>query len=71
VSDRSYAYAPEAEFLKVYVLEQAPWLGEFQAEILQFPHGKHDDQVDSMSQALCWQRERSRRTFRVTDLEGF
>ena len=68
---RMSAETAQIEAGKVFIPEQAPWLGEFQAEILQFPHGKHDDQVDSMSQALCWQRERSRRTFRVTDLEGF
>ncbi len=39
-----------------YVLlpERAPWLQEFQTEILQFPHGRHDDQVDSLSQFLAW-----------------
>ena len=26
----------------------------FQTEILQFPAGKHDDQVDSLSQFLMW-----------------
>ncbi len=35
-----------------YVLlpKRAPWLQNFQTEILQFPHGRHDDQVDSLSQ---------------------
>ncbi len=39
-----------------YVLlpECAPWLQDFQTEILQFPHGRHDDQVDSLSQFLAW-----------------
>jgi predicted phage terminase large subunit-like protein len=32
----------------------ASWLGEFQREILSFPHGRHDDQIDSVSQALGW-----------------
>jgi phage terminase large subunit-like protein len=30
------------------------------AELLAFPGGKHDDQVDSISQALTWIRERRR-----------
>ena len=30
----------------------APWLGEYVAELLAFPNGRHDDQVDSTSQAL-------------------
>ncbi len=39
-----------------YVLlpERAAWLQDFQTEILQFPHGRHDDQVDALSQALAW-----------------
>ena len=39
-----------------YVLlsKRAPWLQDFQTEILQFPHGRHDDQVDSLSQFLSW-----------------
>ena len=27
----------------------APWLGEFLTELLSFPNGRHDDQVDSVS----------------------
>ncbi len=34
--------------------ERAPWLQDFQTEILQFPAGKHDDQIDSLSQFLKW-----------------
>ena len=34
--------------------ERAPWLQDFQTEILQFPHGRHGDQVDSLSQFLSW-----------------
>ena len=33
---------------------KAPWLDEFRAEILAFPHGRYDDQVDSVSQFLAW-----------------
>ncbi len=39
---------------QVYLPKQAPWLAEFQNEVLAFPHGAHDDQVDSMSQFLAW-----------------
>ena len=31
---------------------EAPWLGQYLSELLAFPLGKHDDQVDSTSQAL-------------------
>ena len=32
----------------------ASWLQDFQTETLQFPYGRHDDQVDSLSQFLAW-----------------
>ena len=32
---------------KVYLPSKAPWLAEFQAELLAFPAGKHDDMVDA------------------------
>ncbi len=48
--------APSAKIEAGYVLlpERAPWLQDFQTEILQFPAGKHDDQIDSLSQFLNW-----------------
>jgi len=36
---------------------RANWLEEFTAELLAFP-GRHDDQVDALTQALAWGRER-------------
>ncbi|HHW26240.1 MAG TPA: phage terminase large subunit [Firmicutes bacterium] len=35
----------------VYFLRNAPWLGEYENELLYFPKGKHDDQVDMTSYA--------------------
>jgi hypothetical protein len=32
----------------------APWLGDYVSELVAFPVGLHDDQVDSTSQALGW-----------------
>jgi predicted phage terminase large subunit-like protein len=32
--------------------ERAPWLADLEAELFAFPGGKHDDQCDSISQAL-------------------
>jgi predicted phage terminase large subunit-like protein len=40
--------------------ERAPWLEVFQAEVLAFPQGRHDDQIDALSQLLAW-TERQRR----------
>lgn len=36
----------------VYLPETAPWLSAFESEVAVFPNGKHDDQVDSMTQFL-------------------
>ena len=38
----------------VLLPEDAPWLGDFQVEIMAFPNGHHDDQVDSVAQFLAW-----------------
>jgi predicted phage terminase large subunit-like protein len=36
----------------LFLPEQAEWLDDFEAELLSFPSGKFDDQVDAFSQAL-------------------
>jgi predicted phage terminase large subunit-like protein len=36
----------------VYLPERASWLADFEAELFAFPGGRHDDQCDSVSQAL-------------------
>jgi predicted phage terminase large subunit-like protein len=36
----------------------ASWLGDFEAEMNAFPGGRHDDQVDSVSQFLEWASSR-------------
>jgi hypothetical protein len=36
--------------------KDAPWLDGLKAEPLGFPNTKHDDQVDSITQALVWIR---------------
>jgi len=38
----------------VHFPEDAPWLDELMAELLGFPGVRHDDQVDSISQALAF-----------------
>ncbi len=37
----------------VHLPEQAPWLASFEAELFAFPGSRHDDQIDSVSQALA------------------
>ena len=36
---------------------RAAWLEELTAELLAFP-GRHDDQVDALTQGLAWARQR-------------
>ena len=57
---------------QVHVPERASWLGDFQAEVKMFPNGKHDDQVDSMSQFLNWidKRQRYSNETRFARLDG-
>jgi predicted phage terminase large subunit-like protein len=38
----------------VHIPETAPWLAEYLHEMVVFPKGKHDDQVDSTAQFLDW-----------------
>jgi predicted phage terminase large subunit-like protein len=38
----------------VRIPETAPWLDEYLHELMVFPKGKHDDQVDSTAQFLDW-----------------
>jgi predicted phage terminase large subunit-like protein len=36
----------------VFLPERAPWLADLEAELFAFPGSRHDDQCDSVSQAL-------------------
>ncbi|MCW3476404.1 phage terminase large subunit [Limobrevibacterium gyesilva] len=51
---RLLAQAPKFEAGQVLLPREAPWLAEYASELLAFPNGTHDDQVDSTSQALNW-----------------
>lgn len=42
---------------EVLIPQSAPWLDTYIAELCAFPNAKHDDQVDSTSQALAWIRQ--------------
>jgi predicted phage terminase large subunit-like protein len=43
---------------RVYLPVSAPWLEPFQNEIMNFPNGVHDDQVDAFSMLLYWAQRR-------------
>ncbi len=61
--DRDKVVRLEAQSAKIeagHVLlpRTAPWLDDFLLEILAFPYGRFDDQVDSVSQFLAWATKR-------------
>jgi predicted phage terminase large subunit-like protein len=49
--ERATPAAVLAENGSLWFPEEAPWLGAFEAELLTFPSGRHDDQVDVLSYA--------------------
>jgi len=50
--------SPMIEAGQVALPEFAPWLADFEREIMGFPVAPHDDQVDVVSQYLNWVRDR-------------
>jgi predicted phage terminase large subunit-like protein len=49
--------------------QRAAWLEDFTAELLAFP-GRHDDQVDALTQGLAWGRYMAGRKLVVVPLPG-
>lgn len=45
---------PKLEAGCLILPKSAPWLDDFVMEYLAFPNGKHDDQIDALSQFLNW-----------------
>jgi predicted phage terminase large subunit-like protein len=39
---------------QLYLPKDAPWLADFKSELLAFPSGRHDDQVDALTQLMSW-----------------
>jgi predicted phage terminase large subunit-like protein len=60
--DRMTVQSAKIEAGHVFIPQEAEWLGTFLLELLAFPNGKHDDQVDSVSQFLNWASLRRRGT---------
>ena len=46
---------------KVRLLKDAPWVPDFERELLEFPNSRNDDQVDALTQALIWARDKAER----------
>lgn len=56
---RMFTQCAKIEAGQVFLPHDAPWLADFKSELLQFPYGKNDDQVDSFSQLLTWLGDRN------------
>jgi predicted phage terminase large subunit-like protein len=69
---RMDAQTAKIEAGAVHLPRQAPWLDDLRSELLAFPQGLHDDQVDSISQALKWMSRPRRKSvfFSVPSLGG-
>ena len=55
---RMHGHTATLEAAKVFLPKDAPWLDELRSEVLAFPRGKHDDQVDALSQLMTWDEHR-------------
>jgi predicted phage terminase large subunit-like protein len=51
---RMHAQTATIENGFVHLPQTAPWLAEYLHELVVFPNGRHDDQVDSTAQFLDW-----------------
>jgi predicted phage terminase large subunit-like protein len=45
---RMMAQTPVIERGQVWIPKEAPWLDTFERELISFPNGRHDDQVDAL-----------------------
>ena len=48
------AQSAKIEAGHLHLPNEAEWLDSFHLEMLAFPQGRHDDQIDSVSQFLNW-----------------
>jgi predicted phage terminase large subunit-like protein len=53
--------SPMIQAGEVFLPSRAIWLPDYEKELVAFPHGKNDDQVDATSQYLDWAKNRGRR----------
>lgn len=51
---RLMSVTPVIEGGRIAIPKEAPWLADLRRELMIFPKGRHDDQVDSVSQFLSW-----------------
>jgi predicted phage terminase large subunit-like protein len=54
---RVYAASPMMEAGRVWIPKHKKWSDDLLTELLQFPHGAHDDQVDALTMAIHFMKE--------------
>lgn len=59
-ADRMSAQSAQIENGRVHIPREAAWLPALLGELLAFPNGRYDDQVDSVSQFLNWHQKYAR-----------
>lgn len=59
---------PVIESGRVNLPQNSNWLGDFEAELVSFPAGRNDDQVDTMTQFLNWAERHRPQKFKPTPL---
>lgn len=52
--ERLKVASPVIEARQVYLPDGAPFLDDFKTELIAFPNGMHDDQVDALTQLINW-----------------
>jgi len=67
---RMEAQSARFEAGQVYLPEHASWLATLLHELLGFPKGRYDDQVDSISQFLNWAESFDRREQRYWEVNS-
>ena len=67
-ADRMVAQSAKIEAGHVHLPREADWLDDLLLELLAFPQGRHDDQVDSVSQFLKWAAVRKFRETQCLDM---
>ncbi len=63
--DRLNIVLPLIEEGKIVLPYYASWLADFENELISFPHSKHDDQVDSLTQLLIRIKNRKHEEMRL------
>ena len=54
---RVYAASPMLESGRVWLPSNKRWADELMEELITFPHGRHDDQVDALVMAVHYMKE--------------